>query len=173
MPKPALIFLFFLLPITACKTSAGTGTAPARATMRDAAGSVLGTLTVTEQRFGLHITGTLAGLPAGAHGVHVHTVGKCEPAFDAAGPHWNPDGRQHGLDNPAGPHRGDLDNVNADANGRATFELRTRTGRLTGETGVLDADGAAIVVHAGADDYKTDPAGNSGARIACGVITQG
>lgn len=145
--------------------------APARALLHDATGKVLGTLVISEQRFGLAVDGTLQGLPAGVHGVHLHQAGRCDaPGFDSAGSHWNPDNRQHGLDNPAGPHRGDLDNITADASGAAIVQLRTRTGRLRGETGILDSDGAAVVVHAAADDYKTDPSGNSGARIACGVI---
>jgi superoxide dismutase, Cu-Zn family len=169
--RTSILFLLLLLN-SGCKTSAGMNVAPVSAVVRDSSGRVLGNLTVTERRFGLAITGTLTGLPPGSHGVHLHQTGRCEPTFEAAGPHWNPDGRQHGLDNPAGPHRGDLDNVTADAGGTVLFDLRTRTGRLRGDTGILDSDGAAIVVHAAADDYKTDPSGNSGARIACGVLGQ-
>jgi Cu-Zn family superoxide dismutase len=112
------------------------------------------------------------GLSPGAKGVHIHAVGKCDPPdFTTAGSHFNPAGRQHGALNPQGPHAGDLPNltVGADGKGRleASIELVTL---LTGTNSVFDADGSAIVVHAAPDDFRTDPTGNSGARIACGVI---
>ena len=98
----------------------------------------------------------------------MHSVGRCDPPdFASAGAHWNPAGKQHGLNNPAGPHAGDLPNVEVAANG-----VLGATVTLPGATMVslLDADGAALVIHASADDYVTDPSGNSGARIACAVI---
>ena len=112
-----------------------------------------------------------AGLPAGHYGVHVHAVGRCEgPAFASAGAHWNPTGRQHGTLNPAGHHLGDLPNLDVDAQGAGRLEFAITGASLSGADGILDADGAALVIHAAADDYKTDPSGNSGARIACGVL---
>lgn len=108
------------------------------------------------------------GLAAGTYGVHLHDVGRCEgPGFDSAGPHWNPTGRQHGAHNPQGRHLGDLPNlvVEADGGGRIEFAI---TGSST--AALADADGTALVIHAGVDDYRTDPSGNSGARIACGVL---
>lgn len=113
----------------------------------------------------------LAGIPQGVHGIHLHAVGKCDaPAFATAGPHLNPLGHQHGMDNPMGSHLGDLPNLTADANGRvgARFGLNQDAAALS--RALFDADGTAIVLHAGEDDYRTDPAGNSGARIACGVL---
>lgn len=109
-----------------------------------------------------------SGLPHGIHGVHVHAVGRCDgPDFASAGGHWNPAGKKHGMNNPAGPHAGDMPNVEVAANG-----VLGTTVVLPGAsmTSLLDADGAALVIHAGPDDYMTDPSGNSGARIACAVI---
>ena len=115
----------------------------------------------------------LAGLPQGLHGIHIHAVGRCEgpgAAFASAGPHLNPGGLKHGTSNPAGHHLGDLPNVTADRRGRvkARIALDIDPGQL--RTALFDTDGAALVVHAGPDDYTTDPSGNSGARIACGVL---
>lgn len=115
------------------------------------------------------------GLPHGIHGIHVHSVGRCDPPdFASAGPHWNPAGRKHGFNNPAGPHAGDLYNVEVAANGALGATLTLPGASLTAPAGtpgaLLDADGASLVLHAQADDYVTDPSGNSGARIACAVI---
>jgi Cu-Zn family superoxide dismutase len=114
---------------------------------------------------------TASGLPHGLHGIHVHTIGRCEgPDFASAGGHWNPAGKKHGMNNPAGPHAGDLPNVEVAANG-----VLGATVTLPGATmaGLLDADGSALLIHAQPDDYVTDPSGNSGARIACAVIQPG
>jgi Cu-Zn family superoxide dismutase len=111
-------------------------------------------------------------LPRGSHGAHIHAVGLCTPpGFDSAGPHWNPAGRQHGKNNPAGMHLGDLPNLEIDAAGRGTLEYVVPSARMTGGAGaLLDGDGSAVVVHATADDYRTDPSGNSGGRIACAAF---
>ncbi|MFD1610981.1 superoxide dismutase family protein [Sphingomonas tabacisoli] len=110
------------------------------------------------------------GLPAGTHGIHIHTVGRCDaPDFQTAGGHWNPTGKQHGRDNPMGAHEGDLPNIEIGADGRGNADFTVAGATLAA---LLDADGAAIVIHASADDYRTDPSGNSGARIACGVISR-
>jgi Cu-Zn family superoxide dismutase len=109
----------------------------------------------------------------GAYGVHLHAVGRCDPpGFTSAGPHCNPTGHQHGKDNPQGMHKGDLPNLLVGTDGRGTFEYTVPGATLLGRGAgaLLDADGAAIVVHAQADDYRTDPSGNSGARIACGTL---
>jgi Cu-Zn family superoxide dismutase len=113
----------------------------------------------------------VSGLPAGIHGVHIHTAGKCEsPGFTSAGGHLNPGGRQHGKDNPAGSHLGDLPNLTVDGHGNGELVQALSVDAATLHTQLLDADGAALVVHADADDYHTDPSGNSGARIACAVL---
>ncbi|HYJ53765.1 MAG TPA: superoxide dismutase family protein [Allosphingosinicella sp.] len=120
---------------------------------------------------GIEVRVQAAGLAPGHYGVHLHAAGRCEgPGFESAGPHWNPTGRVHGKLNPGGHHLGDLDNLDVDESGAGRLEF-TITGALTtGADGLLDADGAAVVIHAGPDDYRTDPSGNSGARIACGVL---
>lgn len=114
-----------------------------------------------------------AGLAPGTYGVHVHSVGRCDPpAFAGAGPHWNPTARQHGKDNPKGMHMGDLPNLVVGADGRGSYQYAIADATFAGPSAdaLLDADGAAVVIHAQADDYRTDPSGNSGARIACGVL---
>ena len=122
---------------------------------------------------GLRITATAAGLPPGPHGFHVHTTGKCDaPGFTTAGGHLNPMGKMHGTDNPMGSHLGDLPNLIVRADGTASLSRRLSGDAATLTSALFDADGTAIVVHAGPDDYKTDPSGNSGARIACGVLTK-
>jgi Cu-Zn family superoxide dismutase len=105
----------------------------------------------------------------------VHETGKCEPPFKTAGGHFNPSGKKHGMKNPAGMHGGDMPNINVGADGKAKFQvLNDQISLKAGEkNSVLDADGSALVVHATSDDYSTDPAGNAGDRIACGVIGGG
>jgi Cu-Zn family superoxide dismutase len=143
----------------------------ARAVMRDARGRELGTVTLEQTPSGVLITGALSGLPPGEHGFHIHAVGRCEPDFQAAGSHYNPMDRQHGFRNPRGPHAGDLPNIHVGADGRAAFDFVTGAVTLRGgQAPLLDRDGSAVLVHAGPDDYATDPAGDSGDRIACGVI---
>ncbi len=123
----------------------------------------------------VHVNVQLTGLPPGPHGIHFHALGLCEgegaTAFASAGAHFNPLGRQHGLDNSAGPHAGDAPNftVNADGDGRAAFTT-DRVSLTDGSTSLFDADGSAIVIHSAADDQTSQPSGNSGARIACGVV---
>ena len=134
----------------------------------NATGQSVGTVRAWQTAGGVSFRISASGLPHGLHGVHVHAVGRCDPPdFKSAGAHWNPVGRQHGMNNPAGPHAGDLPNVEVAANGVLTATLTLPNASMTS---LLDADGAALVVHASADDYKTDPSGNSGARIACAVI---
>ena len=150
--------------------------AVAYATISNPAGEQKGTAEMWQDLGNVvHVDVQLVGMPPGSHGIHFHAVGSCEStpaaAFAAAGAHFNPLGRQHGLDNPAGPHGGDAPNftVNTDMTGRASFTT-DRISLTDGSTSLFDADGSAIVVHATADDQISQPAGNSGARIACGVV---
>jgi Cu-Zn family superoxide dismutase len=144
----------------------------ATAVLHDAAGKQVGTVNLRDSYAGLLLDGTVTDLGLGAHGIHVHTIGKCEgPGFASAGGHFNPTARQHGYLNQHGPHLGDLPNLVTPGAGAHHFEFLLPGVSLKGPNALLDADGAAIVVHAGRDDYATDPAGNSGGRVACGVIT--
>lgn len=146
----------------------------ATAEIKTAQGQPVGTATFSDVTGGVRIVLDAKNLAPGVHGVHVHEVGKCDPpGFTTAGGHFNPDKTQHGIQNPAGPHAGDLPNltIGPDRTGR----LETTTTRLTlggGPNSVFDSDGSALVIHAGPDDMKTDPAGNSGPRVACGVIVK-
>lgn len=142
----------------------------ATAVVRDSAGRELGTLTLADAAGGIAISGTLRGVAPGTYGFHLHTTGQCTPTFDAAGGHWNPTGAQHGTENPQGPHFGDLPNVTVAADSTVAIQATTPGGTLRGENALLDADGAAVMLHAGTDDYRTDPSGDAGSRLACGVV---
>jgi len=145
--------------------------ATATAVMRDLVGGRVGTLTLTDTYAGLLVRGTVSELGLGAHAIHVHSVGRCEPPFTTAGPHFNPEGRQHGFKNPRRWHLGDMPNIDTPASGRLSFEFLLPDVSLRGKNALLDGDGAAIIIHSGRDDLMTDPSGDSGARAACGVIT--
>ena len=150
-------------------TSAGS--AGLSVPMRDAGGRELGTVTLAEAGEGIAVSGTLRGLPPGAHAIHLHMTGRCDPpTFESAGGHWNPTSRQHGSQNPQGPHLGDMPNVTVGADSAVTVQATTPGGTLRGQNAVLDGDGAAVVIHRAADDYRTDPSGGSGDRIACGIV---
>ncbi|QKS02162.1 superoxide dismutase family protein [Sphingomonas sp. CL5.1] len=147
------------------------GGAHAVALLKLANGADAGRATATEVAGGLRVTVDAKGLPPGTHGAHVHTTGRCDaPDFASAGGHWNPTSMKHGSMNPQGPHEGDLPNLVIDTGGRGTVAATIPGATMAG---LLDADGAALVIHANADDLMTDPAGNSGARIACGVFQAG
>jgi Cu-Zn family superoxide dismutase len=153
--------------------------AVAGATLADSSGRTVATASLWQEANGLvHVdvealcaAGACALLP-GEHGLHFHAAGSCVgPAFASAGGHFNPLGKQHGLNNAAGPHAGDAPNITIDANGRGTAAFTTDRVTLTaGATSLFDADGSAIVIHAGPDDQMSQPAGNSGGRVACGVL---
>ena len=167
MRKLSLLFLPIL--IGGCTTIEPAGGAPMA--LVNSAGQSVGTVRAWQTAGGVSFRISAAGLPHGIHGLHVHAVGRCDPPeFTSAGGHWNPADKKHGMNNPAGPHAGDLPNVEVAANGvlNATVTLPNAT-----MAALLDADGSALVLHAGPDDYVTDPSGNSGARIACAVIQGG
>jgi Cu-Zn family superoxide dismutase len=160
--------LFILLPLVAagCTTDWPQGGPPMA--LVDTAGHSIGSVSAWQTEGGITFRIDATGLPHGIHGIHIHSVGRCAlPDFASAGGHWNPAAKKHGMNNPAGPHAGDLPNVDVAANGTlgATVVLPGAS-----MANLLDADGAALVLHAGADDYVTDPSGNSGGRIACAVI---
>ena len=143
----------------------------ATAMLRTAAGADVGKATAMTVAGGVRFTIDAMGMPAGPHGAHVHMVGRCDaPDFTTAGGHWNPTAMKHGSMNPQGPHEGDMPNLIVGTDGRGTLGVTIPGATIAG---LMDADGSAIVIHAGPDDLMTDPAGNSGGRIACGVLTAG
>lgn len=146
----------------------------ASAGIRTANNQPAGMATFTEVPGGIRIVVDAKGLPPGPHGLHIHEVGKCEaPEFTTAGGHFNPEKKQHGTMNPQGPHAGDLPNVTIGPDGTGRLETTTtRISLASGPASLFDADGSAIVIHAAPDDYKTDPTGNSGGRIACGIVVK-
>ena len=143
----------------------------ASAVLNDADGKEVGKVTLVTTPSGTLITLALTAAPPGAHGFHIHTVGKCEaPKFESTEGHFNPDKTQHGFLNPEGPHAGDMPNIHVPESGKLTVEVLNPLVTLSGESALLDEDGAALMLHADPDDYKSDPAGHAGGRIACGVI---
>ena len=141
-------------------------------TVRDAYGQLVTTLTLSDAGNGVVVTGTLTGVDPGAHAIHFHEKGECEPPFETAGGHFNPTDKKHGILNPDGHHAGDMPNIVMPDEGEGIIQIFAEGLTLAeGEEGSLrDDDGTAIVIHAGPDDYKTDPSGDSGGRIACGVV---
>jgi len=140
----------------------------AEAMLTDADGNAVGAVVLTQLPGGVSLHARLMGLPEGPHAFHVHAVGQCEAPFKSAGGHYNPKGAKHGLASEHGAHAGDMPNIHVPASGM--LEIEVFNARLALDDNLFDADGAAIVIHAGPDDYNSDPAGAAGARIACGVI---
>jgi Cu-Zn family superoxide dismutase len=142
--------------------------------LHDGMGNSVGTAEFSPAGKGVKIRLNLKGLPPGVHGIHIHAVAKCDgPAFTTAGGHLNPDMKHHGLENPEGPHAGDMPSITVGANGTLKTTI-VAPGVTMGDDphSIFGNGGTAIVIHAMADDQKTDPAGNAGARIACGVISK-
>jgi Cu-Zn family superoxide dismutase len=145
-----------------------------RAILQQAGGQPAGTARMLSNGTEVTLSLALSGLTPGLHGVHLHMAGRCEgPTFASAGAHLNPTGHQHGSANPAGAHLGDLPNAVIGAAGSGSLSASLVGSPAEVLSALFDADGTAIVVHADPDDYRTDPSGNSGTRIACGVLTRG
>lgn len=144
-----------------------------RIDIMDAKGAKVGTAVLSEAPEGVRLQVEVSGLPKGIHGIHIHDKGVCTaPDFKSAGEHFNPEGKKHGFENPEGYHAGDLLNLEIGSDGKGKAELIDKKVTLAKDkaNSLLKPGGTALVIHETADDYKTDPAGNSGARIACGVI---
>lgn len=178
MHKLALISLVIGLGAVYVSAQAPATQAPvapgAKATLKDAQGKTLGEATLRESPAGVLVKLDLQGVPPGTHAFHVHTVGKCDaPDFMTAGGHFNPTTMKHGLLAAGGPHAGDMPNLYVPADGKLSVEVLDQNVTLAaGPKSLFDADGSALMLHATADDYTSDPAGNAGARLACGVVTR-
>ncbi len=169
MVKPLLVIFTAVYCVIASSTASAAGSASAE--LINASGASVGKATLQQAPSGVLIRIEVWNLPPGAHGIHLHAVGKCSPDFKAAGGHINPHQRPHGLLNPDGPDRGDLPNlfVGAGATGKTEF-FTTRVSLTTGTAPLLDEDGSAFIIHENADDHMTQPIGGAAGRIACGVI---
>jgi Cu-Zn family superoxide dismutase len=160
--------LFLVLVAVPSRSAAKT-----KVEVKDGQGKAVGDIVIWDEGSGVALELKLHDLTPGEHGIHFHQVPKCEgPDFKSAGGHFNPEGKKHGFDSPDGHHAGDMKNFTVGADGKASVRLEDSDVTLKDGPHSLLSSGAAVVVHAKADDYKTDPSGNSGDRVACGVITK-
>lgn len=173
--------LFSLLTLSACNSQQDAPASEAvqsagfemlRADIKNSEGDSIGEALLSNSNDSLLLDLTVSTISPGSHGFHIHTIGACEaPDFKSAGGHWNPTGAEHGLENPNGFHAGDLPNLDVDSDGNASIVQFSLGDTASNAADTLaDADGGAIVIHADADDLSSDPAGNAGPRIACGVF---
>ena len=166
--KRIIFVAFALLTVMAAPALAQTG----KAALKDAQGKEVGSAELSQLPSGVLVKLSVKGLPAGEHAFHVHGVGKCEPPFTSAGGHFNPDSKKHGIMAKDGHHAGDMPNLHIPSDGTLAIEIVNAS--ITLEKGkpnsVYGSNGSALIIHAGKDDYKSDPTGEAGGRIACGVI---
>lgn len=173
--KIALVAVSGVVALGGCSTVVAESAAPttlAHSTLVNGAGIPVGAATIESIGSSVYLKANVSGQTPGVHGIHLHMTGKCEgPSFTSAGGHLNPDAHQHGTLNLTGSHLGDLPNIEIAADGSGSMKAPLSTAQEPLVAALFDTDGAAVVLHAGPDDYKTDPSGNSGGRIACGVMT--
>ena len=176
-----ILFLSPLLILAACNNQSEEAPAEEavtstfdmlRADIKNSGGESIGEAIIANDNGSLFLDLIVSTVSPGEHGFHIHTIGSCEaPDFKSAGGHWNPTGAEHGIENPNGSHAGDLPNLTVDEKGNASLVQFSLGDLASGAADtLLDEDGGAIVIHAGADDLSSDPAGNAGPRIACGVL---
>ena len=167
-PRLARLALAAAVTVAVALPAVGQQLPVAKAQLKDRDGNVVGNAMLTETPAGVLLNVRLAGLPPGPHAFHIHATGTCEPPFKSAGGHLSEPDTAHGYLSANGPHLGDMPNIHMPQNGELQLEIMTPVTNMDSQ--LFDADGAALVIHEGADDYRSQPAGAAGERIACGVI---
>ena len=164
--------LFVASAIALVALSSAASAQSGKATLKDAGGKDVGSAQLSQTPHGVLVRLTLKGVPAGEHAFHIHQTGKCEAPFTTAGGHFNPGGKKHGVMAHDGPHAGDMPNLHVPSDGSLAIEVVNAAVTLEKNkpNSLYKPEGTALIIHAGKDDYKTDPTGDAGGRIACGVV---